>query len=167
MSKKWRVYCTEPGDEGYKYVWSDTVITECPNDSGHSVNTDITTLVGSEKPLIRISPYTTKVRGSNYTEVATCHFDPDEYPGELRRVNVLSYIDSGATSYDVEVFDRDNNIQLVETNFTNKSEEVEQQFTGIISSPPSSKTVLEINIRKIGGNNKQYVHLSEIIFYFG
>ena len=167
MSKRWRIYCTEPGDEGWQYVWSDTVITECPNDSGHSVNTNITTLVGEEKPLIRILPHTTKVRGSNYTEVATCHFDPDEYSGELRRVKVLSYLDNGATSYDIEVFDRDNNIQLVENNFTNISEEVQQQTTGLISSPPSSKTVLEINIKKTGGNNSKYARISEIIFYFG
>lgn len=167
MSKKWRIYCTEPGDEGYKYTWSDTVPTECPNDPGHSFNTDSIVVIGRELPLIRIFPHTTRVRGSNYTEVATCHFNPDDYEVELRRVNVLSYIDDGATSYDVELFDRNNNVQLAEGNFTNMSGEVQQQFTGVVSSPPSSNTVLEINIKKTGGNNKKYAHISEITFYFG
>ncbi len=167
MSKKWRIYCTEPGDEGWQYVWADTVPTECPNDPGHSFNVDGIALVGREIPLIRIFPHTQIVRGVNYTEVATCHFDPDDYNGTLRRVKVLSYLDSGATSYDVEVYDRDNNVQLVESNFTNTSGEVQEQSTGVISSPPTSKTVLEINVKKTGGNNNRYARVGEIIFYFG
>ncbi len=167
MSKKWRVYCTEPGDEGWQYVWADTVPTGCPNDPSHSFDIDSIVLLGRENPLIRISPHTRAVRGNNYTEVATCQFDPDEYEGTLRRVKVLSYLDSGATSYDVEVYDRDNNIQLVESNFTNTSEEVQEQSTGIISSPPSSKTILEINVKKTGGNDNKYARVTEIIFYFG
>jgi hypothetical protein len=167
MSYKWRIICTEPGDEGYQFAWSDTAITECPNDSGHSVDVNSVTRIKEEKADIRIYPHTTKVKGSNYTEVATCYFNPDYYSGDLRRVKLLSYLDNGATSYDVEIFDRDNNVQLVESNFINKSEEVQRQVTGVISSPPYSNTVLEINVKKTGGNNKKCVHISEIIFYFG
>ena len=167
MSKKWRIYCNEPGYEGYKYTWSDTIPIECPKNPGHSIDTKGIVIVGKEKPLIRIFPHTTKVRGSNYTEVAACNFNPGDYEGELRRVKVLSYLDIGATSYDIEVFDRNNNVQLIENNFANMSNEVEEKFTDPISSPPSSNTVLGINIKKTGGSNKNYVHISEIIFYFG
>nr|QBK85692.1 MAG: hypothetical protein LCMAC101_02870 [Marseillevirus LCMAC101] len=115
---------------------------------------------------MRIVPHTNKIRGNNYTKVADCSFDLNDYSGELRRVKVLSYLDSGATSYDIEVFDRDNNVQLVETNFTNTSGEVQEQATGVISSPPSSKTVLEVNVKKTGGNGSHYARISEIVFYF-
>jgi hypothetical protein len=114
-----------------------------------------------------MTPHTQNIRGNNYTEVATCQFDPDDYDGTLRRVKLLSYIDSGATSYDVEVIDRDNNVQLIENNFTNTSEEVQEQTMGVISSPPSSKTILEVNVKKTGGTSNKYARISEIVFYFG
>jgi len=166
MSKKWRVHCTEPGDEGWKYIWADSVPTGCPDDSGHSFNSDSIALVGRERALLRIAPHTRTVRGVNFTEIAVFSFDPDDHEGTLRRVKVLSYLDDGATSYDVELFDRNNNTQLIESNFTNMSGEHLEQYTGVLSTPPTSKTVLEVNVKKTGGNNNKYVRISEIILCF-
>jgi hypothetical protein len=167
MSKRWRVYCEEPGDEGWQYIWSDTAPTGCPNDAGHSYNANSIKQIGREVPLLRLTPHTRQVKGSNYTEIATVSFNPDDYDGTLRRIQALSYMDTGTTSYDIEVFDLDNNVQLITNNFTNASEEVERNTSGVISSPPTGHTTLEINVKKTGGNNKKYARVEEIIFYFG
>ena len=98
MSKRWRVYCTEPGDVGFQYVWSDTKPTECPNDSGHSYNPNSISQIMKESPLFRFHPHTRKTRSKELMEIGTCHFDPNDYPGPLRRAKILAYLDSGATS---------------------------------------------------------------------
>lgn len=165
MSKRWRIYCTEPEDEGFKYVWSDTAPTECPNDSGHSYNSNSISQIGREAPLLRLVPHTRKVRGSNYTQIAIISFNPNDYDGTLRRIQALSYMDTGTTSYDIELFDLDNNTQLITNNFTN--EEVEKNASNVILFPPTSPTTLEINVKKTGGNNRKYARVEEIIFYFG
>jgi len=91
MSKRWRIYCTEPGDKGYKYVWSETAPTECPNDSGHSVNPNSINQDMKEVPLYKFQPHTRRSKSINLEAIGICHFDPSAYNGQLRRVKILGY----------------------------------------------------------------------------
>ena len=167
MSKRWRIYCTEPGDEGFKYIWSDTAPTECPNNATHSVNSNSVKQDMKEVSLLKISPSVRKLRSKNLEVVGICNFNPDDFPGTLRRVKILAYLDTGATSYDFEVYDRDNNTSLTSSNFTNMNNKYEEMETGVISSSPSAKTVLEFNLKKTGGSNKKFVRVEEISLFFG
>ena len=56
MSKRWKIYCAEPGDEGWKYVWSDTTPTECPNNPNHPTNS--IRQDKKEVPLYKFQPHT-------------------------------------------------------------------------------------------------------------
>jgi hypothetical protein len=166
MSKRWRVYCTEGGDEGWKYIWSDTTPTGCPNDNGHTYNVESIKQFAKEVPLLRCIPRIQKIRANNLMEVGLCHFNPDDYPGLLRRAKILAYLDNGETSYDFEVYDRDNNVSLVTTTFSNMNNRIERNSTDTILTPPTTETILSFNLKKDGTNNKKYVWIEEITLWF-
>jgi len=65
-----------------------------------------------------------------------------------------------------EVYDRDNNVSLVTSTFSNMNKKSEEMSTGIISSPPLSETVLEFNVKRTGGNGKKYIRIEEISLLF-
>ena len=167
MSKRWRVYCTEPGHEGWRYVWTNTAPTECPGDPGYSINVDSIKQDMKEVPLYKIRPHTRKSRSKNLEEIAVSHFDPSGQHGDFRRVKFLGHLDEGATSYNFEVYDRTNEVSLSLTSFNNTGKESQEMTTDVISSVPTSETILQFNVERVGGNNKKYIWVEEISLIFG
>lgn len=160
--KKWRVFCIE--EDGFQTLWSSSQPVECPNDPGHTINSEITGLMATEIPQIRIIPQNNKVGKSFFSNVASIYFDPSDYIGKLRRVVAVGYKDNGVTNYEIELFDATNNQQLL-TSVQSNSENLPVDL-GLVQNPPTTEVVLEINLKKTGGNARKYAVINEIIFYF-
>lgn len=117
MSTKWRIYCKEPGFEGFQTVWSDTPPTLCPEDPAHAVNPNSISEVAKEVIVDTITPSYTKPRSKYFTRVITLMLDSNAYT--LRKIRLFSKVDVGAAGYTVELFDRDTRTSLAQATFTN------------------------------------------------
>lgn len=160
MSYKWRIRCTV---HGWQYGWADVPITECPIESSDPLVAGMVYRVGEEVPVMAMIPKTTKVNNGNYERIASVAYN-SEYLGKLSRVKVSSSMDDGVTSYDVEVYNRDDQSSVIETNFTNTGD-VQLSDIGYVASPPEGNVNLEINTKRNGGNGSKYVHIEQITLY--
>ena len=159
MSYKWRILCTV---HGWVYGWADTPITICPIEASDLVDLSTTVQVGREIETFVLTPTVFQIKNSNYNRVSSVVYNSD-INGTLSRVKVMSYMDSGLTSYNVEVYDRTNNVSLVNATFTNTGD-ISEQNVGLIATPPDGKVTIEINVKCTGASNK-YANISQIIFY--
>lgn len=117
MSTKWRIYCREAGDEGFKYVWSDTAPTTCPNDSDHDVNPNSINVVAKERIGTVIRPNVGRQSSKSLARVDTVLIDPEVR--RIRKIVAYSSMTFGADSYTVELFDVALQETVSETTFTN------------------------------------------------
>jgi hypothetical protein len=163
MSTKWRIYCTEPGDEGWQTAWSDTVITTCPNNVSHSVNPNSTSEIGWEKEAFRLTPTITTSKSSKLLRIERIHYSTLQH-GNLRRVKFIGNKEGNVSSYDVEVYDVTNQTSLVSGNFTNTGID-DINDVGTISSSPSGDVILEINAKQTGGTGNSGFYIDQIIVY--
>ena len=157
MSYKWRLWCET---HGWVYRWADIPITLCPINNSDVVDTEKTFQVGSEVETVVLTPITLKTKGSGYTKMASVVYD-SATRGHLHRVKVVSNMEIGLTSYNVEVYDRTNNVSLINAEFTNISDG--EQNVGLLSSPPDGKVTIEINA-KCNGWAAKYANISQVIF---
>ena len=162
MSTKYRIYCTQSGDEGWQEVWSDTPPTTCPNNVSHSVNPNSIQEIGYEKEAYRISNLNIKIKTNSFSTIINTYYDTQKC-GKLRRVKLVSYKDSNVTSYDVQVNNLTNAEILTTSNHTNNNSQLED--VGIISNFPEGNVFIEVNVKKNGGNVNQNITITEIIFY--
>lgn len=163
MSIKWKIYCTEPGDVGWKFAWSDVALSTCPTDELHTVNSNSVNAVTREVEQFRIEPAFTRVIKSNRL-VRACTFEYDPLDsGPVHRLKIVGNL-SSAGSYDVELYDVTNRTRLSLDTFTNETPD-EIQVTSVVNSPPGSKALLEVNARKVTGVAQAEVSLFQIMVY--
>ena len=130
--------------------------------------TELDSIVSSHVPVyipstpnkLNIITRNNPIKNSSYIRVATEVFLGSTYA----TAKSISYMDSGSTSYDIQIYDKNNQQILLETNLTNTTESI--QDLGVLSNLPTSPTQIEISVRRNGGtgNNKVYVE-SVIICY--
>lgn len=164
MSTKYRIYCTEPGDEGFQYIWTDTPPTTCPNNAAHSVNSDSVGIVSREVSKMTVIPTTYQTNRKDFTRIASVIYNPETL-GELRRIKILgSGEDSDVTSYSVEVYNRDTKESLCSGTFSNiNSDEI--QDLGVVSASPVEENILEIYLKRDSNKNKKVASVTQITFY--
>ena len=160
MSHKWRIRCTI---HGWQYGWADDIITECPIEPTDSLVEGMTFSVGKEIPVITLVPNITMIQNDSFERVASIIYDTT-YWGDLSHIEVLSSMDKGITSYDVEIYDRKTHSTIAEINLSNIGD-VQPFYLGEIYSPPQGKLILEIYVKKNGGKKNQYVHIENIVVY--
>jgi hypothetical protein len=163
MSTKYRIFCTEPGDEGWQYSWADTPLTTCPNNVAHSVNSNSVQQIAMEVESFRITPTLISSTNSEWKRIISFPYSRTQY-GPLRRVKFIGKITGSITSFDVEVYDVTNVVSLSTKNFTN-NEDDQLLVMNPILSPPSSDTHIEINVKKNGGIKKDEVIVEQIIIF--
>lgn len=164
MATKWKIYCTEPGDEGWHYIWSDTAPTACPNNPAHSVNINSVVEVAVEVEQYRINPTFSAIsKSSNFLRTTTFEFDPD-VSGDLRRVKLVSNTDDPSGDYSIELYDVTHKISLSTDTFSNTNPD-EIQVTSFVNTIPTEKSLIEVNVKKISGNKNAQVFIYQIIVY--
>lgn len=164
MATKYRIYCTEIGDEGWQELWSDTVPTECPNNALHTINANSVQILDVSTEIFRINSFNIgKTSNNNFTRIIKTFYSKNLLP--LRLVKGIVYKTGNMDSFDLQIYDITNqNELLLVNNITNENEQITINL-GIISNPPTNDCIIEINLKKNGGNNKSQIILDELIFY--
>jgi hypothetical protein len=163
MSTKWRIYCDT--EAGWQEQWSDTSLTECPNDAGHSVNTNSVQEIEKSIEVLRI-PISYNIRSATttqYQRVTKFQYNPKIH-NVFRSAKAIAYKDGNMTSFDVQMFDATNQLEICSVNLTNTVEETVSSL-GPISNIPTSESIFEINIKRNGGNNSSTIYIDELVLY--
>jgi len=95
------------------------------------------------------------IKSSTWFETASFTFPG----GTFAKIYSYSYMDDGATSYSVRVYDKTNNTVIVENSFTNTVEN--QVYLGIGSNVPISKAVWKVQV-KLNGNSSKRVYIENV-----
>lgn len=144
------------------YVWSDTIPTECPNNSGHTIDTSSINIIETRNAdrNLPIIPKTTVINNSGYIRIATEIFSGSQYA----TAKSISYMDSSVTSYDIQIYDKYNKQILLTKNLTNTQEGL--QDLGVLSNLPLSSTQLEISVKRNGGNAASNIYIQSVTIYY-
>ena len=86
--------------------------------------------------------------------------------GPIKKIELISYMDSNVESYDVRIVDKGNGSAIIAevAGQTNTDDNIVD--AGTISNLPASKTRLDIQIKKNGGSWKDEVYLDSIMITY-
>lgn len=156
---KWRVYCTEAGDTGWKTVWSASEPTECPNDPSHTINTQSAQQLSREALAVQTT-LDRRVVTLSFMTVKRINYSTSVL-GPIRSIRIGSYIEGSTTSYDVKCTDITSQTTLASTTLTNTDFDYSVHDVGTVSSPPSTDFVLEVAVKKNNGTGS--IKIEEIV----
>jgi hypothetical protein len=112
------------------------------------------------------TPKTTKTNNTIYQRLG----GPFKYNGSIEmgpinQVEVISKMDTGATSYSVRLYDATNETIIAETTGkTNLTESIVD--LGTISNVPEDEAILEIHIKLVGGTTSTYAYIEDVVIYY-
>ena len=160
MAFQYRLYCTI---HGYQYVWSDTLVTECPVNPADPINQDATCIVNQLRPAIQFAPTTTSANLSQPIRMGDIYYDMATM-GTLSRIGIFSYCEKGVTSYSVEVYDKTNLKSLGKKSFSNKDDYV-LNYIDNITQIDAPFAMLEIFVNVSATISKKKAYVSRVILY--
>ena len=132
-------------------------------DSIVSSYTQITQLDYSNYNVITLVPPTNTISiGGVYTKILSFHY-MGTYTTGISNIKLLSYMDSGVTSYDVKIFDISNGYVISTANFTNTSSQLNSM--GTINHVPTSPATFDIYIKKNGSGSTTKIYITNILFF--
>ena len=160
MSIKYRIYCIT--EENWKSNYSDTPLTVCPTNNEHTINPDSVQELDISLMIIRHIPTIKNVNSSNYIRIGRFEFDPNSHP--IRMARSMCYISGGLTSMDIELNNTTDNVELLNTNVTNTDEEISVDL-GTLSNIPTSKCIIEVNVKCNGVTANTSASIFEVLIY--
>ena len=162
MPIKYRIYCNDKSHEGYQFVWSNEPPTKCPKNSKHKVNKNSIKPIAKEK-ICFTEPVHSKIKSKHHTRVFTVPFQ--NVTSSILRVKVMAHMDSGASSYSLELFDHVLSRSLLNKTFTNTS--LDLVDLGIIELNKNEDYIFDINALIISKSklSKKHVYIERVIFY--
>jgi len=159
----WRVHCNFTDTD--EFIWTDVEPTVCPVahpdmtiDSARTAIVDSTRIENE----ITISPAVLKVNNNDFFRVGGYILPTLKH--KLFKIEVISFMDTAATSYDIKILDVDNQNIIANANFTNTSEAM--MDLGTLTNVPDGNTQLDILVRKNGGGISDYAYVTSISFLF-
>jgi hypothetical protein len=108
---------------------------------------------------MKVYPFPRNSTGTNYHVVGTFFYNGSILKGNIIYIDLIGYMESSLTSYDVQVIDKTNNKIIAENNFTNI--EISKQSMGTISNVPTEPVIMQVLLRGNGTGNKS-VTIQEI-----
>lgn len=167
MSTKYRVFCQTEN------IWVTTTGTPqavCPNDAGHTVFDnnvqDLSkynlSLSGLSKQVVAI-PQIYRNNTSSYGYVGRFVYFGDS-DVTIHSIKVLGYkTRPNINSYNLRVYDVSNNTVVAElTDLINDTPELMDM--GEISNIPTAETIMELQLKQLGGGNAE-VEINQVIIY--
>lgn len=127
-------------------------------------------VIDNSKPRIKFlsfSPNTIETNSTVYMKVARFPYPGSRKIGDIDYIDIIANMEPGVTSYDMKVVDfNDRSVIIAEaTGLTNTTEAAVS--LGTINNVPKNSTLLELYVRKTGGDESDSVDLEEIIVYYG
>ena len=144
MSNKWRLYCENESDKGWKYFRStdEDATPVCPNNSEHTISN--ISKVSYEKEIMNLHSLQ-QMTYDRYLRISVFKYLTSIY-GDLRRVKILCNKSNKINSATFEIFDVTNNVSLIEKTFTETGNDIILNV-GTITNPPTSDAIIEINCK--------------------
>lgn len=109
-------------------------------------------------------PEITFISSTVYQKVGNFSFSGTKNTGELRGIDIVSYMDSGIISYTIEIVNRKNNTVVCEQTFTNTSSRI--NTISSILNQPMDVCVLQVSVKNLVPSEvsliKLYSHVEEI-----
>lgn len=96
---------------------------------------------------------------STYTKITEISV-PGQSSNPISAIKVISYMNSGTTSYDVQAMNPATGLVIASGTFTNTVSQVNS--LGTLNNLPNSESIIEFSIRKTGGNTSKYAYLTEV-----
>lgn len=114
--------------------------------------------------IINCVPKNTKTNNTTYVREDLFVYEGSNISGELKKIVAFGYKDSGVTNFSIKIYDKTNNLIIAENTFTDSSE----NFLDItpLSNIPTTRSLIEILIKKTGGTISDYAHIENISLYF-
>jgi len=97
-----------------------------------------------------INPKRESIKTSTYSTVAVFKYGGSIALGTIDYINIISYMDSGPTSYCTRVMSKTSNVQIAEkTGLTNTTEAINDM--GTITNVPTTEEIFELQVKRMGG----------------
>lgn len=104
-------------------------------------------------------------KSNNYTKVATFKYPGSISSGTIDYIEIISYMDSGITSYSVRVVDKTNNLIIAEKNdITNTV--YSSIDLGTISNVMLNSAIIELHVKLVGASGNAKVYIDNLIVYY-
>ena len=162
MSTYWRIYSTEPGQEGFVYVWADTAPTEIPGHPEYSFNENSISDSKHEMLQHQANPYSTQSNTTVWQRVALVHYCSCLL-GPLHRVKVISNNTLDGQNHIFELYDVTNATSLLVSDTITSTIPDTVTSLDIVDNPPSDDFLLEINVKSSSSSN--FVEMSKFLVY--
>lgn len=112
-----------------------------------------------------IDPKKDGTRSKNFSKIGAFKYNGSKQMGIINYIEVLSFMQSDATSYSVRVLDKTNNKIVAEKNgLINTIEQIID--LGTISNIPEQQAIFELQA-KITSNSRKFVYIDSLNFYYG
>ena len=160
MSINYRIYCNT--EVGWVSTWSDTAPTACPNDAGHSVNENSVQELSISQELLRI-PIHANSKSNTFSRLSKFQFNPT-VNGTIRTAKAICYKEGTMTDFTVQIYDATHNLEIINVTISNTVEETVVDL-GAVTNHPTENCVLEVSIKRNGGNSKSIAYVDEIVLY--
>ena len=143
------IYCIT--EDAWPTVWSDTTLTQCPNNAAHSVNADSAEINLVARLTEQLNLAST-VNNSTYTTIGnfvvqgTTYYGVDSPSPKYLKINALINV----STYDLRIIDDSNNV-LIEITSLNNTSYADTVFDFDTVTLPASTTVYTIQARSPSG----------------
>lgn len=101
---------------------------------------------------------------TSYIRVGTFIYPGSNHMTNISKITGIGYMESGVTNYSIRIYDKTNNLTIVENTFTNINEDILN--LGLISNIPTEESVIEISVKKTGGNGNNKAYVDNITIYY-
>lgn len=107
-------------------------------------------------------PDINNVSNTDYQTLGNFSFKGTKLTGDIRGFDMISYMDTGITSYTIQIINRNNNSIVCEQTFTNTASQM--NTTASVLTQPYDSCILQVSMKNIQPISlvKLYSHLEEI-----
>lgn len=97
-----------------------------------------------------------------YKDISTYIYDGSNDLGTIKDILCVAYMDAGVDSFSIRIYDDTHNSVIAEKTFTN--DDRQSLSLAPLANIPTGKSIITVQIKKTGGNTKQYVYIENIQF---
>jgi hypothetical protein len=149
-----KIYAVTPTADG------QVIISKHDTDAGVEYTNISNTLI--KLPIRIINHEHTSVLNVSYETVITFAYVADY--GAIDSIEVVSWMGSGASSYDVRIYDDTNSQIISEITYTNTS--ITLNDMSPLANVPTENALIQVQIKRTGGLLNNAAYLNAIIFKF-
>lgn len=137
---------------------NDTIVFDSTTQYGIKI------IPGQQKKLLKLNQAkNTSTKNTSYTTMYSFTYTGSEIDS-INKITLLSYMDSGITSYDIRLFDVTHSAVIASANYANTNQAI--KTITAFSNLPTTDSICEIQAKKNGGSNGSTIHVDDITIIY-